>query len=143
VETGVLERSLPGYSGIGQALAFSPEGKVLAAATEKNTVTLWSLPSGDELKKLSGHQGALCGMAFSPDGTVLATAGGIERGNRLPEGEVRLWRMPAHTPLRTLQGFGGMLTSVAWAPDGKRLATTSLGRTDERSFGEVRVWSIR
>lgn len=70
-------------SGIIQDLAFSPDGSLLAAATDDNQVALWSFPSGEWKRVVDGRlkkEGFFKGMfglshnqvVFSPDGKYLA-----------------------------------------------------------------------
>jgi WD40 repeat protein len=54
------------------AVAFSPDGRRLASGAG-NSVKLWDLTLGNEIKQLDGHQGKVVSLAFSPDGKALAT----------------------------------------------------------------------
>jgi WD40 repeat protein len=64
-------------------VAFSPNGQRLATATEQTGVTLWEIPSGREVLRLSRSTTISAAVAFRPDGQWLATA---DR-----DGTVRLW----------------------------------------------------
>jgi WD40 repeat protein len=56
-------------------LAFSPDGKVLAAGEAgRGTILLWDAVSGRFLARLAGHRGGIRDFAFSPDGKRLASA---------------------------------------------------------------------
>jgi WD40 repeat protein len=57
------------------ALAWSPDGRRLAAAGEYGLVRLWDVAKGEPLALYRGHQEAVTAIAWSPDGTRLASAG--------------------------------------------------------------------
>jgi WD40 repeat protein len=59
------------YSNSITALAFSPNGTLLASGAEDNTIVIWDAKSGSQLKVLQGHSGAINSLAFSPDSTLL------------------------------------------------------------------------
>ena len=53
-------------------MVFSPDGQVLATASEDKTARLWDR-QGQELARLN-HEDEVKAVVFSPDGQVLATA---------------------------------------------------------------------
>jgi tetratricopeptide (TPR) repeat protein len=56
-------------------VAFSPDGRRLASASNDQTVRVWDAATGKELLTLKGHTGRVFSVSFSPDGRRLASAG--------------------------------------------------------------------
>jgi WD40 repeat protein len=58
------------------ALAYSPDGRLLAHAAEDHKVHIWDTWSGKEAVVFDGHRDHVSSVSFSPDGNRLVTAGG-------------------------------------------------------------------
>jgi WD40 repeat protein/tetratricopeptide (TPR) repeat protein len=117
----------------GNAVAWSPDGALLAVAGVTRTVRLFDAARGKLRHTLAGHADAVHDVAFSPDGRVLASAGA--------DRTVRLWGPAAGTALGILRGHAGAVQQVAFAPDGRLLATA--GRVEFEgpdNRGEVKLW---
>jgi len=90
---GDLVKTLQGQAGNLNAVALSPDGKLLAAAGASLTIKLWSLGDGTPPRTLEGHGGVVYALAISPDGRLLAS--GSE------DKTVKLWSLPDGQPLRS------------------------------------------
>ncbi|MFE1289224.1 WD40 repeat domain-containing protein [Streptomyces sp. NPDC058751] len=76
--TGTLPLAGLGDTGQMYAVAFSPDGRLLASGCENAAVTLWDVTDPAHLTPathLTGHRKAVQGLAFSPDGRLLAGCG--------------------------------------------------------------------
>ncbi|HEX6076900.1 MAG TPA: pentapeptide repeat-containing protein, partial [Micromonosporaceae bacterium] len=98
-----------------EAVAFSPDGDLVATGSAVGTITVWDVATGQALREISGHSGQVWAVAWAPDGTLLATASN--------DRTVRLWNPATGTLERELTGHTGWVNAVAWAPDGTLLAT--------------------
>lgn len=114
VDTGKITRELRVWSGYVPAVAFSPDGEILAGAAPLDEIYLWETATGKELHRLEnkdargGEYGGR-GLAFSPDGKTLATGGG----------KVIVWDLASGKRLWQFHAVGYF---VAFLPDGKTLA---------------------
>jgi WD40 repeat protein len=77
------------------AVAFSPDGKLLASGSHDETVGLWDLATGASLQTLKGHSERVNAVAFSPDGKLLASGSSDKT--------VRLWDQATGVPLEKLE----------------------------------------
>src|SRR5437016_4123001 len=69
-----------------EALAFSPDGKLLASGSFQE-VSLWDIQTGTLKQKLTGFAHRVVALAFSPDGKLLATGGGAPT----EDGEIKVF----------------------------------------------------
>jgi WD40 repeat protein len=98
------------------AIAFSPDGDTVAAATTDGVI-LWNVSSRTLLGTISPETNAGA-VAFSPDGSILAMG--------QLNGDLQLFNVATQQPLgRPLADYG--VVSVAFSPDGGLLATAGSG----------------
>jgi WD40 repeat protein len=110
-------RTLIGNTSSVQAVAFSPDARLLATANSDHMVTLWDVATGQQVNNLEGHTGPVTAVAFSPDGRRLASGG--------EDHAIKLWDITAATARHTLTGHTDRVNSLAFSPDGKLLASAA------------------
>jgi WD40 repeat protein len=147
VETGKERRSFPA---VPEAIrkqpnrprrsAASPDGKTLAVACDEgeqggirdlgrlveppDTIRLWDIATGKELRRLDGNRARMPEMAFSPDGRLLVTGDvwDVATGRRVAE-------------------LTGVLPTTAFSCDGRSLATAGYDGTIR--ILETATWTER
>lgn len=70
---GSTARPFVGDLGLAFAVAWSPDGKQVAAGGNKSTILIWDVTSGKLLVRYVGHQQAASSLAWSPDGSRIAS----------------------------------------------------------------------
>jgi WD40 repeat protein/serine/threonine protein kinase/DNA-binding SARP family transcriptional activator len=105
--TGAKLVTLAGHTGEVLAVAYSPNGRLVATGSADGTARLWNAVTGDPVHVLRVHRGGVFATRFSADGTRLATLGA--------DRAVRVWDV---RPGRKLQSFPGAHqrtdAGVAW-----------------------------
>jgi eukaryotic-like serine/threonine-protein kinase len=122
VSSRQLLKTLVGHSSDVRAIAFSPDGKLLASGSFDDTIKLWDVTTWTEVASLRTHK--VQGIAFSPDGKRLASGG--------RDKTIKIWDVATRQELCSLT-TPVEVNAVAFSPDNKVLAAAS-------SDNKVRLW---
>jgi WD40 repeat protein/tRNA A-37 threonylcarbamoyl transferase component Bud32 len=106
-------------------LAFSPDGRRLAAAGPDRDLRVWDMSTGQLDLILRGQSTGYWGVVFTPDGRHLAAAGS--------DNTVHVWDTATGRETLALRGHTGPIRSIALSPDGRRLASAGWDRT-------IKIW---
>ncbi|EDN69616.1 WD-40 repeat protein [Beggiatoa sp. PS] len=118
-----LSKVLTGHSGDVNAVAFSPNGRIIASGSNDNTVKLWEVNTGKEISTLSETKDDVLTVAFHPDGYLIAAGGNDQT--------IHLWDINTNEKTGTLVGHEGVIYSIAFSPDGQTLVSGSWDKNGE------------
>jgi WD40 repeat protein len=128
VATGKLLFMSQGSRGGVPALAFSPNGSLLATAGVDGSITIWDGMTGAPRLRMTGHEGSVWSVAWSPKGDSIVS-GGQDR-------TIRVWDPAGGRSVMQIAGHEASVQSVVFSPDGQFLAS---GSSDKK----VRLWETK
>lgn len=110
-----------------EAVAFSPDGKLLTVGDTDGRIRVWLVSDDKEILSFQGHSSWIMSIAFSCDGVTFASSS-IDQ-------TICLWNVRTGECLKILQGHSNDVKSVVFSPDGQTLASGSADQT-------VRIWDV-
>jgi WD40 repeat protein len=119
LEAEVVLRGLPDMV---HAVAFSPDGSLVAASSFGGELAIWDAKTGARSPR-DRNAGRVHCFAFSQDGRTMATASWLADG-----GGVTLWNLKTGEH-RAVLGVGQAYNAVAFSPDGCMVAAAGVDRT--------------
>ena len=87
--------TLDGHTDPVYAIAWSPDGKMLATAGFDNTVRLWDAATRKEIKKYDGHTKLVLAVAISPDGKHIVSGS--------QDNTAKIWDVPTSGPVEDVR----------------------------------------
>jgi WD40 repeat protein/tRNA A-37 threonylcarbamoyl transferase component Bud32 len=109
------------------AIAFGPDGRMLATAGDEPLVHIWDVKSHKLIREFEQNVGGVAALAFSSDGRTLAISGF--------DPVASLWDVTTGTQIGPRLPTGNRKTMVDQSPDGRHLLTTAAN-------GQGVVWDI-
>ncbi|MBX3175971.1 MAG: serine/threonine protein kinase [Candidatus Hydrogenedentes bacterium] len=115
-----------GQQDVVDAIAYSPDGRLLATGNRDGSAWVWDTERGHVLHRFDPALGWAHGAAFSPDGKTLATS--------YNQFAVLLWDLETGAMIRRFEGLLDRAHKVAFSPDGRRIASGDLQT--------ARIWNV-
>ena len=109
------------------SVAFSPDGCYALSGLSDNTLRLWDVSNGRELRSIYGHTGKITSVAFSPNGRYAISGSGDKT--------IILWEIHTGKNIRSFSGHDGVVTSVAFSLDGFYILSGSNDKT-------LKLWNM-
>jgi hypothetical protein len=110
-----------------KALAFSPDGSVLASGSGEH-VQLWDIGTLKELRTFRAHTAWINSLAFTPDGKTLVTGGADDEG-----GQLKTWDVARGSTRTEMEHTDETVLCVSVSPDGKTVAAVD---------DSIRLWDL-
>jgi len=108
-------------------IAFSPDGELLATASDDKTIRIWSLASGKRVATLRGHEEAVLCVEFSQNGQELLS------GSK--DTQIKLWNIAEEKEIRTYKSHKNQVNTIKFSPLNDYFISGD-------SKGEIHVWKI-
>jgi WD40 repeat protein len=126
--------AVPAGLGGTSAMALSPDGGTLVAASYDTNVRAFSTRNGELLRLIEELPVTMFAIVFSPDGKFLATAG----ADRI----VYLWDTKTWKLARKLTGQPEMIQSMDFSPDGRRILTGGFSDLTTQHPVKIILWDV-
>jgi RNA polymerase sigma factor (sigma-70 family) len=114
-------RALEGHTGRVTWVAFASDGRRAISSSHDQTVRIWDVETGRQLRLLSGHHDRIECAVFSPDGRRALSCAW--------DGTIRLWDVATGKQLKCFDAVGAPgvhVARVAFLPDGNRFLCSPL-----------------
>jgi WD40 repeat protein len=118
---------LAGHTNEVYAVAFSPNGKLLASGGFDKSLRLWDVPAAKQLQIVRDEK-PVTHLSFAPDGKLLASVRGVD---------VRLWDVASWKEVAKFSE-PEVVGAVAFAPDGREVVVANVwGKAARRNLSEL------
>jgi hypothetical protein len=121
------EAALEGHADAVWGVAFAPDGRRALSGSMDQTLRLWDLATGAELRTFVGHEDGVTAVGFAPDRRRAVSAS--------LDGTARVWDTDTGREVARFVGHRGLVLAAAFAPDGRHAFSAG----EDRS---VRLWEV-
>ncbi len=110
-KTSELQHKIKKHTDWVTAVAFSPNGQMLASADRNGGVSIWDPDNAQELFTLGGHKSEVTSLNWRGDSKLLASSS--------EDGTVKLWELKEGKQTKSWAAHSGGARSVSYAHDGR------------------------
>lgn len=131
-----------GHRAAVRCVAYSPDGKFIATGSRDNSIKLWEVATGREIRTFLGHLSSVNTLTFNASGTFLASGS--------TDNNIIIWEVATGKEKTRLEGHENRVTSLTFSSNGAKLASAGwdkkayvwdLGTND--IIGEYKVYPAR
>jgi WD40 repeat protein len=125
--TGVAVHTLSGHTKQINAMALTPDGRLVISASNDHTLKVWDVATGDLRWTLTGHTDSVNAVAETPDGQRAVSAS--------MDNTLKVWDLATGVAVHTLSGHTEQINAMALTPDGRLVISSSNDHT-------LKVWDV-
>ena len=122
-----LIQTLVGHSSRVTTVSITPDGSKVISGSYDNTIKIWNINTGEELKTLNGHSSSVTAVSITPDGSKIISGS--------YDNTLKIWNINTGEELKTLKGHSSLVNAVSITPDGSKVISGSYDNT-------LKIWNI-
>lgn len=131
-KTGEVQHKIKKHTDWVTAVAFGPNGEMLASADRNGGISIWDPDNAQELFTLAGHKSAVTALSWRADSKLLASAS--------EDGSVKIWEMKEGKQVKIWTAHPGGALCVSYSRDGR---IVSCGRDNNVTLWDSNGSKIR